>query len=141
MPGRLLDVWEGEFRVAALILVTLEVNLEKAARAEPGVSPVSALPAPLQLTYQTVVDGVTTIGDVEEDVDLLHVLDEAAGDGFSDWARGGVFSVDYPGVKIIHAVDGEGDEEGELGEEREEKQHVWLCDWEWLVRFERSSVV
>merc|ERR1711997_280441 len=99
MPGGGLAGWEGEFGVPALVLIFLEVDLEQTAVIQAGVTPVSSLSAVLQLSDETVVDGVTTVGDVEEDVDLLHVLHEAAGDGGAG-AAGLGWSVDNSGVDI-----------------------------------------
>jgi len=90
------------------------------------VASVSPLPAVLQLADETVVDGVTTVGDVEEDVDLLHVLHEAPGDDRVG-ATGLGWSVDNSGVDICGGGGGGGGESqevGHLGEEAEQEQHV-----------------
>jgi len=128
MPGGGLAGREGEFRVPALVLIFLEVDLEETAVIQAGVAPVSALSAVLQLPDETVVDGVTTVGDVEEDVDLLHVLHEAPGDG-GVGAAGLAWSVDNSGVDISGGGGGggggrQGQEVGDLSQETEEEQHV-----------------
>ena len=128
MPWSGLAGWEGQFGVPALVFIFLEVDLEETAVIQAGVAPVSALSAVLQLPDETVVDGVTTVGDVEEDVDLLHVLHEAAGDGGAGAAWLG-WSVDNSGVDISGGGGGggggwQGQEVGDLCEETEEEQHV-----------------
>jgi len=72
------------------------------------VTSVTALPAVLNLPDETVVDGVAAIGDVEEDVDLLHVLHEAAGDG-GVGATGLGWSVDNSGADISRGGGGGGE--------------------------------
>jgi len=134
MPWGGLAGWEGQFGVPALVFIFLEVDLEETAVIQAGVAPVSALSAVLQLPDETVVDGVTTVGDVEEDVDLLHVLHEAAGDGGADWASGAGLtgSVDNSGVDICGGAGGggadrrggQGQQPRHLSQEGEEEQHV-----------------
>jgi len=91
------------------------------------VAPVTALSAVLQLVDEAVVDVVTTVGYVEEDVDLLHVLHEAAGDGGAGWPGLGR-SVDNSGVDVSGGDGGgrggQGLQAGHLCQEGEEEQHV-----------------
>ena len=127
MPWGGLAGWEGQFGVPALVFVLLEVDLEETAVIQAGVASVTALPAVLQLADETVVDGVTPVGDVEQDVDLLHVLHQAAGDGGAGPA-GLAGSVDHPGVDIRGGAGGggggQGQQVGDLGEEAQEEEHV-----------------
>ena len=131
MPWGGLAGWEGQFGVPALVFIFLEVDLEKTAVIQAGVAPVSALSAVLQLPDETVVDGVTTVGDVEEDVDLLHVLDEAAGDS-------GALSllvrlVDYSGINLWEVGGREGEEEAAMSEETKEELHGDCRLWRYFV--------
>jgi len=90
------------------------------------VASVSALSAGLQLSDETVVDGVAAVGDVEQDVDLLHVLHQAPGDdGVGTAGLGG--PVDDPGVDVSGGGGGgggEGQEVDHLYEDAEEEEHV-----------------
>ena len=109
--------------------MSLEVQLQEAAVIQAWVAPVTALPAVLNLADETVVDGVTTVGDVQKDVDLLHVLHEAAGDdGAGGAGLGGLGGpVDNSGVDIQGGGGGGGGQRqqaGQLGEEGEEEQDV-----------------
>jgi len=114
---------EGQFGVPALFIVFLEVNPEEAAVVQPVVAPVIAVPAALQLTDHAVVDGVTAVGDVEEDVDLLHVLHQAPSDGRALTLL--VRPVDDPLVNVLLlGCGGQGEEEGDLDQEVDEEQHV-----------------
>ena len=83
-------------------------------------SPVLASLAALQLVDHGVVYGGAAVGDVEQDVDLLHVLHQAPGDGRV--LRLLVRPVDDPGVNVL-LLDGggEGEEEGDLEQEGEEE--------------------
>merc|ERR1719150_494603 len=75
---------------------------------------------------ETGVDGVAAVGDVEQDVDLLHVLHQAPGDGGVGSAGLGL-SVDHPGVDISGGDGGgggQGQEVDNLCEETEEEEHV-----------------
>jgi len=108
VPWSGLAGWEGQFGVPALVFISLEVDLEETPVIQVGVSSVCPLPAVLQLGDQTVVDGVTTVGDVEEDVDLLHVLHEAAGDG-GVGTTGLGWSVDNSGADISRGGGGGGE--------------------------------
>jgi len=106
--------------------MALEVQLQEAAVVQARVAPVTALPAVLNLADETVVDGVTTVGDVQEDVDLLHVLHEAAGDdGTGGAGLGGLGGpVDNSGVDIRGGGGGgggEGQQAGQLGQGEEEQ--------------------
>ena len=85
-------------------------------------APVRALPAPLQLADHAVVDGVAAVRDVEEDVDLLHVLHEAARDGRALSLL--VWSVDNSLVHLRLCGGRQGQQEAELGQEAEGAQHV-----------------
>jgi len=107
VPGSGLAGWEGKFGVPALVVMFLEVDLEETSVVQAGMTSVSSLPAVFQLGDETVVDGVTTVGDVEEDVDLLHVLHEAAGDG-GVGATGLGWSVDNSCVDISRGGRGGG---------------------------------
>jgi len=107
VPGVGLAGREGQFGVPALVLMFLEVNLEETPVIKAGMAPVSPLPAGFQLGDEIVIDGVTAVGDVEEDVDLLHVLHEAAGDGGAG-ATGLGWSVDNSGVDISRGGRGGG---------------------------------
>jgi len=90
------------------------------------VASVSALSAGLQLSNETVVDGVAAVGDVEQDVDLLHVLHQASGDDGVGTA-GLAGPVDDPGVDVSGGGGGgggEGQEVDHLYEDAEEEEHV-----------------
>jgi len=113
---------EGEFGVPALFIVFLEVNPEEAAVVEPIVAPVLAVPAALQLTDHAVVDGGAAVWDVEEDVDLLHVLDQAPSDGRALTLL--VRPVDDPLVNLLLCCGGQGEEEADLDQQVDEEQHV-----------------
>jgi len=126
MPGCSLAGGEGEFGVAALVFILLEIQLQQAAVIQARVASVSPLPAGLQLGDETVVDGVAAVGDVQQDVDLLHVLHQAPGDGGVGSAGLG-WSVDHPGVDISGGDGGgggQGQEVDNLCEETEEEEHV-----------------
>jgi len=134
VPGGGLAGREGQFGVPALVFIFLEVQPQQTAVIQVGVTSVTALPAVLNLPDETVVDGVAAIGDVEEDVDLLHVLHEAAGDGGAGWTSwaGLTGSVDNSGVDICGGAGGggadrrggQGQQPRHLSQEGEEEQHV-----------------
>lgn len=104
-------------------------------------SPVLSPLAALQLVDHAVVDGGAAVGDVEQDVDLLHVLHQAPGDGRVLTLL--VRPVDDPGVNVLSGG-GEGEEEGDLQQEVEEEYvdhgeevlvvSCWRDDW----RFNKS---
>ena len=73
---------EGELGVSAVVLQGREVNLQQAAGLEVGVAAVCAGLAAPDLLHHVLVQSVrvAVVGDVEEHVDLLHVLHEAARD-------------------------------------------------------------
>ena len=77
MPDILYISGEGELGVLALAVQHVEVDLQQAALGQLGVTSVSATLAVLDLVDHVVVDGVgvAVVGDVEENIDLLHILD------------------------------------------------------------------
>ena len=82
MPDVLGVRGEGQLGVPAVVLQGGEVNLQQAAGLEVGVASVCAGLAAPDLLHQVLVQGVrvAVVGDVEEHVDLLDVLHEAARD-------------------------------------------------------------
>ena len=77
--GICFDNREEESGVGAILLEVGEVQLEQAAGRQTRVAVVRAGPAAFELLDQTVVDNVTPGGDVQEQVDLLHIVDQPVG--------------------------------------------------------------
>ena len=77
MPDILYISGEGELGVLTLTVQHVEVDLQQAALGQLGVTSVSATLAVLDLVDHVVVDGVgvAVVRNVEENIDLLHILD------------------------------------------------------------------
>ena len=77
MPDILYISGEGELGVLTIAVQHVEVDLQQAALGQLGVTSVRATLAVLDLVDHVVVDGVgvAVVGDVEENIDLLHILD------------------------------------------------------------------
>jgi len=82
--GISFDNREEESSVGAVLLEVGEVKLEQTSRCQTGISVVRARSAALKLLNKTVIDYVTAFGNVQEQVDLLHIIDESIGPAL-DW--------------------------------------------------------